>query len=93
MYKDLNAPQSSGWSLLLDSGTGLGSKGLSLGQKRSKRTDANEKNPGYPSKGLHRVCKISSHEILYVQIHEYVRAHLSRQRHVWVCGALQRSVP
>jgi hypothetical protein len=35
---------------LSDSGTGSGSGGPSSSQKRSKRADPHEKNPGYPPK-------------------------------------------
>jgi hypothetical protein len=48
MYEDLDAPQSTDWLMLSDSGTGSGSGGPSSSQKKSKRTDANEKNPCYP---------------------------------------------
>jgi hypothetical protein len=48
MYEDLDAPQSSDWLTLSDSGTGSGLGGPSSSQKRSKRTDVNEKNPSYP---------------------------------------------
>jgi hypothetical protein len=51
MYEDLDAPQSTDWLTLSDSDTGKGSGGPSLSQKRSKRADANEKNPGYPPRG------------------------------------------
>jgi hypothetical protein len=47
MYEDLDAPQSSNWPLLSDSGIGLGSGGPSSGRKRSKRANAYEKNSGY----------------------------------------------
>jgi hypothetical protein len=42
------APQSTDWLTLSDSGTGSGSGGSSSSQKQSKRTNANEKNLGYP---------------------------------------------
>jgi hypothetical protein len=51
MYEDLDAPQSTDWLMLSDSGTGSGSEGPSSSQKKSKRADANEKNPGYPPRG------------------------------------------
>jgi hypothetical protein len=51
MYEDLDAPQSTDWLTLSDSGSGLGSGGPSSSQKKFKHTDANEKNPGYPPRG------------------------------------------
>jgi hypothetical protein len=48
MYEDLDAPQSTEWLTLSNNGTGSGSGGSSWSEKRSKRADANEKNPGYP---------------------------------------------
>jgi hypothetical protein len=51
MYEDLDAPQSTNWLTLSDTGTGSGSGGPSSSQKKSKRADANEKNPGYPPRG------------------------------------------
>jgi hypothetical protein len=51
MYEDLDVPQSTDWLTLSDSGIGSGSGGPSSSQKRSKRADANEKNPCYPLKG------------------------------------------
>jgi hypothetical protein len=51
MYEDLDAPQSTNWLTLSDSGTGSGSGGPSSSQKKSKRTDANEKNPCCPPRG------------------------------------------
>jgi hypothetical protein len=48
MYKDLDAPQSTDWLTLSDSGIGSGLGGPSSSQKWSKYADANEKNPGYP---------------------------------------------
>jgi hypothetical protein len=51
MYEDLDAPQSTDWLTLSNSGTGSGSGGPSSSQKKSKRADANEKNPGYPPRG------------------------------------------
>ena len=47
MYEDLDAPQSTDWTLS-DSGTGSGSRGPSLSQKKSKCADAHVKNPRYP---------------------------------------------
>jgi hypothetical protein len=51
IYEDLNAPQSTDWLTLSDNGIGSGLGGPSSSQKRSKRADANEKNPGYPPRG------------------------------------------
>jgi hypothetical protein len=48
MYEDLDAPQSTDWLTLSDSGTGSSSGGPSSSQKKPKRADANKKNPGYP---------------------------------------------
>jgi hypothetical protein len=48
IYEDLEAPQSTDWLTLSDSGTGSGLGGPSSSQKRSKCADANEKNLGYP---------------------------------------------
>jgi hypothetical protein len=51
MYEDLDAPRSTDWLTLSVSGTGSGSGGPSSSQKKSKRADTNEKNPGYPLRG------------------------------------------
>jgi hypothetical protein len=51
MYEVLDAPQSTNWLTLSDSGTGSGSSGPSSNQKKSKRVDANEKNLSYPPRG------------------------------------------
>jgi hypothetical protein len=48
MYEGLDAPESTDWLTLLDSGTGSSLGGPSSSQKRSKHADVNEKNPGYP---------------------------------------------
>ena len=50
MYEDLDAPQTTDWLMLSDSSTGLGLGGPSSSQKKFKRADVHEKNPGYPSR-------------------------------------------
>jgi hypothetical protein len=92
MYEDLDAPQSTDWLTLSDSGTGSGSGGPSLSEKKFKCVDANEKNPGYPPRGYMTFCKTSSDEVLCAQRHGYVGAHLPRQRVGWVCSPLQRTM-
>jgi hypothetical protein len=57
MYEDLDAPQSTNWLMLSDSGTCSGSGGPSSSQKKSKRTDANEKNPSYPPRGYTAIVR------------------------------------
>jgi hypothetical protein len=51
MYEDLDAPQSTDWLTLSNSGTGSSSRGPSLSPGKSKLADANEKNRGYPPRG------------------------------------------
>jgi hypothetical protein len=51
MYEDLDAPQSTDWLTLSDSGTSSGLGGPSSSKKKSKRADANEKNPSYLPRG------------------------------------------
>jgi hypothetical protein len=45
IYEDLDAPESNDWLTLSDTGTGSGSGGTLSAPKRSKRADANKKNP------------------------------------------------
>jgi hypothetical protein len=48
IYEDLDAPESNDWLMLFDSGMGSGLEGTSSVPKRSKRADANKKNPQWP---------------------------------------------